>query len=198
MSILPDWNSIESTARFSNFLFWVSIIALLALGAAEVGTHIYGNRSSFLASRDAEAKLVQYQDRSLSLEQINEIGKELGPFAGRSIYVGSFEGHAESARVGTIIVTALNKAGIHVINRLGLVVPNLASKGMEFGIRIVGANLDRPFTDALEKSFGAPGRLVTNSTVLDATMSVDGAVVGMMILMKAPMPTGLEAQTSSH
>lgn len=50
MSILPDWNSIESTARWSDGLFWAGIIALVLLAATEVASHIYGSRSTYLVS----------------------------------------------------------------------------------------------------------------------------------------------------
>ena len=50
MNVLPDWNSIESTARWSDGLFWAGIIALVLLAATEVASQIYGSRSTYLVS----------------------------------------------------------------------------------------------------------------------------------------------------
>jgi hypothetical protein len=65
MSLLPDWNSIESTSRWSDILFWAGIICLVLLAATEVASHIYGSRSSFLsgeAARHAEDQRKQDED----------------------------------------------------------------------------------------------------------------------------------------
>src|ERR1700692_1103838 len=54
MSYLPDWDSIESTSRWSDFLFWAGIVCLVLLAATEVASHIYGSRSSFLSGEAAQ------------------------------------------------------------------------------------------------------------------------------------------------
>ena len=40
MNLLPDWNSIESTARWSDILFWAGIVCLVLLAATEVASHV--------------------------------------------------------------------------------------------------------------------------------------------------------------
>lgn len=50
MGPLPDWNSIESTARWSEGLFWVGIAALVVVGVTELAAHVYGNRAAYLVS----------------------------------------------------------------------------------------------------------------------------------------------------
>ena len=50
MGFLPDWNSVESTARWSDGLFWAGIVALILLAATEVASHILANRSADLVS----------------------------------------------------------------------------------------------------------------------------------------------------
>jgi hypothetical protein len=65
MSLLPNWDSIESTSRWSDVLFWAGIICLVLLAATEVASHIYGSRSAFLSgevARQAEDKRKQDQD----------------------------------------------------------------------------------------------------------------------------------------
>jgi hypothetical protein len=51
MNILPDWNSIESTTRWSEALFWISIFCLLIPAAAQVGSHFCGNRAAYLTAQ---------------------------------------------------------------------------------------------------------------------------------------------------
>src|ERR1700688_3814769 len=53
MSLLPNWDSIESTSRWSDILFWAGIICLVLLAATEVASHVYGSRSSFLSEKVA-------------------------------------------------------------------------------------------------------------------------------------------------
>jgi hypothetical protein len=55
MSLWPDWISIESTARWSDILFWAGIGCLVLLAVTEVASHIYGSRSSELAAEAAKA-----------------------------------------------------------------------------------------------------------------------------------------------
>jgi hypothetical protein len=47
---LPDWNSIESTTRWSEALFWVGIAALVLVAVTELAAHVYGNRAAYLVS----------------------------------------------------------------------------------------------------------------------------------------------------
>lgn len=50
MGPLPDWNSIESTTRWSEGLFWVGIVALVLVAVTELAAHVYGNRAAYLVS----------------------------------------------------------------------------------------------------------------------------------------------------
>lgn len=50
MGPLPDWNSIESTTRWSEGLFWVGIAALVLVAVTELAAHVYGNRAAYLVS----------------------------------------------------------------------------------------------------------------------------------------------------
>jgi hypothetical protein len=99
MSLLPDWNSIESTSRWSDILFWAGIVCLILLAVAEIGSHIYGSRSSFLvgeavrlagiqrntdeaaAKEKSDAESAQLRDKLAKAERIateaSEKAKEL-------------------------------------------------------------------------------------------------------------------------
>ena len=50
MASLPDWNSVESTAWWSNALFWSAVVTLGLLLTSFVAAHIYANRSAYLIS----------------------------------------------------------------------------------------------------------------------------------------------------
>jgi hypothetical protein len=53
VSLLPDWNSIESTARWSDILFWAGIVCLVLLAVTEIASRIYASRSSDLSAAAA-------------------------------------------------------------------------------------------------------------------------------------------------
>lgn len=65
MVLLPDWNSIESTTRWSEGLFWAGIAALVLVAVAELAAHVYGNRAVYLVSAHAriEGETRQSQER---------------------------------------------------------------------------------------------------------------------------------------
>jgi len=48
MALLPDWDSIESTTRWSEGLFWAGIFALALVAVTELAAHVYGNRAAYL------------------------------------------------------------------------------------------------------------------------------------------------------
>ena len=68
MSVLPDWNSIESTSRWSDILFWAGIICLVLLAATEVASHIYGSRSGFLSGETARHTEEQHRQEENTAE----------------------------------------------------------------------------------------------------------------------------------
>jgi hypothetical protein len=78
MNILPNWNSIESSARWSDILFWVGIICLILLAVAEIGSHIYGSRSSFLVEEAARlAGIQRTRDEDAAKKQRDEEAVQL-------------------------------------------------------------------------------------------------------------------------
>lgn len=67
VSVLPDWNSIESTTRWSDGLFWAGIVALILVAAAELAAHIYSSRAAYLvlAHSRVESETRQRQERAI-------------------------------------------------------------------------------------------------------------------------------------
>jgi hypothetical protein len=56
MSWIPGWGSVASSAWWSGFYFWVSIVCLIGLGVAEVVSHRYEGRKDQLAAIEEAAK----------------------------------------------------------------------------------------------------------------------------------------------
>ena len=79
MSLLPDWNSIESTTRWSEGLFWAGLVALVLVVAAELAAHIYGNRAVYLVSAQSRivAETLQTHARSDATQKEQEREIEL-------------------------------------------------------------------------------------------------------------------------
>lgn len=55
MSWIPGWDSITGADWWSSFYFWAGIIALLALGVAEVVSHRYTDRKDELTTAQQDA-----------------------------------------------------------------------------------------------------------------------------------------------
>jgi hypothetical protein len=69
VGVLPDWNSIESTARWSEGLFWAGIVALVLVAAAELAAHIYSNRAAYLVSAQARLDEDSRQRQEQTIKQ---------------------------------------------------------------------------------------------------------------------------------
>jgi hypothetical protein len=113
MTILPDWNSVESTARAGDVLFWVGIFALVILVAAEVGSHKYGKRTAELQS----IKLVaQQRGRLLSEEQLSRLTRLLSVAAKppRPVQVMGLQGDGEAILLAHQLKNAFTTAGFRV------------------------------------------------------------------------------------
>jgi hypothetical protein len=88
MTVLPDWNSVESTARWSSILFWVGMSALMVLAATQVASRIFANRSSVLAlesGHSVEATPAVSADGLLTDSQKQSLAVAMAPYAGQKI-----------------------------------------------------------------------------------------------------------------
>lgn len=75
MALLPDWNSIESTTRWSEGLFWAGIVALALVAVTELAAHVYGSRAASLLSSYAriDAETQQRKERQTEQRQSAEM-----------------------------------------------------------------------------------------------------------------------------
>lgn len=137
MSLLPDWNSIESTARWSDVLFWAGIVCLILLAVTEVASHLYAKRSGELsdaagrqAVASADAKAAQAQanadavkrrqdQRSFTYEQSEVVVAAIASFRGQRVTIvcnqGDGEGRAFAEEFVSIFVAAHWQYGTSVI-----------------------------------------------------------------------------------
>jgi hypothetical protein len=76
------------------------------------------------------------QPRDLTLEQLGELTNRLRPFAGRDLSIRSFALDLEARRLGMLIASAVERAGLHVADNLGTVM-NLRGRIIE-GIEVRG------------------------------------------------------------
>jgi hypothetical protein len=78
MSWWPGWDSIDSTAWWSSFYFWLGIAALFVLGISEVVSHYYGLRNGELVGISERTAVQQRQEAEQRHQQETErLGREL-------------------------------------------------------------------------------------------------------------------------
>lgn len=74
MTWLPGWDSADSAGFWSNFWFWVGIVCLFVVGAAEIVSHIYGLRKDGLIAD----KLVSLARQSSEVEELQNKAEKSG------------------------------------------------------------------------------------------------------------------------
>jgi hypothetical protein len=88
MTVLPDWNSVESTARWSSILFWVGMSALIILAATQVASRVFANRSNALAfasGHSVEVSALPKTEGLLTAAQRQSLLLAMTPYAGQKI-----------------------------------------------------------------------------------------------------------------
>lgn len=113
MTVWPDWNSVESTARWSAILFWVGVSALIVLAATQVASRVFANRSSVLAlqgKHSAETAPLPAAHGFLSDAQKQSLLLAMTPYAGQKISFacnsGDLEADARAREFRAIFVRA--------------------------------------------------------------------------------------------
>ena len=113
MRFLPDWDSIESTARWGDALFWIGITCLVLLAAAEVASHIFSNRSSALQAEGLQRNMVA---RVLTAKQFAALTGSLteAPKPKAGIVLNSVPGNREAAKLASDLKRSFESAGFVV------------------------------------------------------------------------------------
>jgi hypothetical protein len=120
--------------------------------------------------------------RQLSPEQVVAVGQSLKPFAGRDLFITSYTGDAEAARLGLQIKAALRRAQINADDNLGRTIP--VRGGVAFGVEVTGPENEKKFVDAIANSLRARGALDARSYVITPTMRIDKSVVGILVAVR--------------
>ncbi len=141
------------------------------------------------ATQRMDREIAEVQGRDLTPRQIAAISRELKKFSGARLYIVSYPGDEDAARLGTKMIAALSGAGLDVYDILGRANPNAG--GEVFGVAIQGSPNDKLLTQALSKALGAPGRLAVAPRVFDTSALVDGRSVGIMVGIEPRRHTGV-------
>ena len=119
------------------------------------------NADERASASEKEAALLRKlaEGRQLTKAQIRKIGGSLKRFAGRNLFITSYTGDAEAARLGLQIITALGsgQANINADNNLGRTIAERG--GVQFGISVSGPQDDMEFISAIAESLRTNGAL---------------------------------------
>lgn len=118
--MLPDWNSVESTARWSDLLFWTGIIALCLLAASIMASRILANRSNFLThevgtAATTSAVSASSAGRHLTDAQETALEAALAPYAGQKISFACNSGDLEGEAYAREFRAVFAKAGWSIV-----------------------------------------------------------------------------------
>jgi hypothetical protein len=149
----------------------------------------FESRMTALNKDAADARLETAQlsaivaGRQLTSQNIRDITNDLRGFAGRNLYIASYSGDAEAARLGLQIKAALKGAGIRVYDALGTTLAGLGGGGVDFGVHISGPDADHDFMLAIRKSLEAHGKIDIPEAFL-APMRLDNNLIGIMVALR--------------
>jgi len=138
-------------------------------------------------SRRQKAEIATLEElvagRQLSPASADAAVRELKPFAGQKMYISSFSGDAEAARLGMQIRAALERAGIRVFNHLGRA--TAGPGGPDFGVHVTSLPVDNDFADALVKAIGKDGKIQVSDKILPAGIHMeDDSTTGIMVALR--------------
>ncbi|HDR8859347.1 TPA: hypothetical protein QDA74_002556 [Burkholderia territorii] len=176
---------------------WVEFagVLIVVVGLSfEILTQVQSNNRSGLviAALDAEASNALKQaaalevianGRKLNSAQIDAISANLQSFAGRKVYISSYTGDAEAARLGLQIEAALRKAGIEVFDNLGRT--SAGPGGVIFGIQLVAMPDDVDFAKTIASVISKDGKIEVSNQILPARIRMqEDSTTGIMIALR--------------
>jgi hypothetical protein len=108
---------------------------------------------------------------------------ELKPFSGQKLFISSYTGDAEAARLGMQLIAVFGKAGIKVFNHLGRTIAGAG--GVEFGMQINAQPSDTVFAKALIGAIGRGGTIVISDKVFPASIRMEeNSTTGIMVALR--------------
>jgi hypothetical protein len=210
-SLTLQVNTLNKSINFWNLLMlWGLAGAFIAAGTIAVATRIVITRSSRLgelqsqlsAAKDRQLKIDLHQKeleivdakretarleaavagRQITPAETDKMARSLRRFAGRSVYISSYSGDAEAARLGIQIMEVLEHAGIKVDNEIGRTVAG--SGGVAFGIALVRPPQDDDMAQAISSELRETGKLDVSREMLPAKVRMGEALTGLMVGLK--------------
>jgi|GEM_PF-2407820 len=146
------------------------------------------------ARLETEQLEVSVAGRRLTRQQEEKIGESLRRFAGRSLFITSYSGDAEAARLGLQIKAALRVARIQTDDNLGR---TLAERGgVAFGVQISGPTSERDLISAIAESLREQGGIEAEGHLVEPKMHIGPAVTGIMVALK-PLAKAKQAEATS-
>lgn len=103
-------------------------------------------------------------------------------FAGLAIFISSYTGDAEAARLGLQIKSTLEVAGIHCDNNLGRTIAERG--GVAFGVDISGPPSDANFICGIAKSLRDEAKIDAEGHIIEPKTRIGSALTGIMIGLK--------------
>jgi hypothetical protein len=105
------------------------------------------------------------------------------PFAGRKIFLSSYTGDAESARLGMQLISVFEKAGIKVFNHLGRT--TAGPGGVDFGITINAFATEIDFANAIVSAIARDGSIKISDHVMAAAIKMEeDTTLGIFVALK--------------
>lgn len=123
--------------------------------------------------------------RQLTQHQVDSIAVSLKRFAGREVFVTSYSGDAEAARLGIQIKSALARSGIHVNDELGRTIAS--SGGVLFGVNVSGPKTEEDLVQSISGALHKSGSLEAKPFIVVPTARMGNALTGIMVGLK-PIP----------
>lgn len=154
---LPGWNSIETTNWISDLFFWLSILALILLGATEVISHRYGERHDWLLGQKHQT------EKSASDTEIARLHRDTADANARAV-----EAASDAAKLG-LSVGNLHDFVAQQTDTNNAVIADLKSNTKD---------LERARADAITAAGEAKKTLDTvNEAIKPRTIANEGAFV---------------------
>lgn len=120
--------------------------------------------------------------REISQEQSKQISSSLSQFAGRKVFIASYVGDAEAARLGLQIKAALEGAGIKVADKMGstYATPNDSGSVM-FGIGVSSSQAQQELGRSIVDALRDEAKLKATAHVVQAMVPFKDSEVGIMV-----------------
>jgi len=135
-----------------------------------------------VAEKETAELQAEVAGRHLSQKQLVEISTSLKRFVGREVFISSYSGDSEAARLGLQINAALERAGVHVSDQLGRTIAS--GGGVSFGVNVTGPAGDRDLVNAISEALKKAHIEGTADVKDSAGIRFGNALTGIMVALR--------------